>query len=64
VGPEADDWQCFTSQRGQHQFTGFAVFEDVARDRVDDFWTEVVFPDVAAVLGINSFTSQTRTHQF
>src|SRR5699024_8075217 len=64
VGAEANDRQGFAGQGGEDQFAGLIVAQYSLADRVDDFWAEVVFPDVATVLGINGFTCNAGAHEF
>ncbi|MCY1227338.1 hypothetical protein D9M72_396030 [compost metagenome] len=63
LGAVADDGQRFLGQRGEHQFAVFAVAQHLRGvERVNDLGTEVVLPDVAAVLGFHGFAGHAGTH--
>src|SRR5699024_1820868 len=63
VGSEANNGECFTGQGGEDQLAFLIISQWSPADGVDDFWAEVIFPDVATILGIDSFPSDSGTHE-
>src|SRR5690625_6219138 len=63
VGSEANDGECFTGQGGEDQLAFLSVSQWFFVDGVDDFGADVIFPDVATILAVHSFTSNPRPHE-
>jgi len=60
----AQHGDAFLGQRGQHKLAHFAGGQLVARNGVDDFRQDVVFPQVHAALGFFALHGHAGAHDF